>query len=994
MNAKVYCAIAFLFNAGILTGSVFKAPEGWRVYPENSAEVSKVADSGLIIKKKPEAEAAAFYSNPMPLKPNTAYVLSFSAANDSAKGLVVSGTSAANSDISKIGAEWKDFEVAFATSDNPSVQERTARLGGWRNDGEIRFKNINIHEYLPLALGSGLGIGPMESVRGGVYEFSSQWGLFGNAVAPLAATQNSPFFNSNRWCLGDGASVAFDFGIKDKKQLGGEVEINVCYNPDKMLVEVFASPDGAEFEKVGEISDGANCKIKLPNRMFPCGKMAIKAAGKARGKKSMVQIDNLTYKAALKDKSIEIFGELAGAAKITCCDFIGVQKDSWREDSKKIKINVDAPEDLRLCMDVSGKTRQGRAFSKKIQVNFKRGKNVAEADLPFKLGDASELKISMPSLDWVLDYRAVADNAALLKSDVGGRLLPSGFKGLKIWQSSTMGKLDRNCAVPSQNDSAIRLHCARNEIESAQIAFVSDEGARVKIGIGELVSDAGKSKIGKDCAEIFLVDYVPVDKTTDKYGKRGNWPDPLPRLRDGIFDAPAGKVQPVWVAVSVPNSAVPGIYRGYLSVECGQVKSKIPVELEVFNFSLPDIPSIRTAFGDNVYSFAPYYRDFESARDGIKKRLRSMMARAKISPYAREDTRPKYRLVYPGGDKSKTPKVEFDWSDFDANVKELVDVYKANALVLNVEGVGGGTFHERHPGMLGEIKEGDARYNAVIADYFSQINSHIVDKGWTKVFYTYNFDEPEERDYPFVSNEISKIKRYAPDIKVMLTEQPEPQLYGFPDIWCMLSDYLVPEVCAQRKQKGEEIWWYVCTHPRAPYAGAFIDHPGTDLRVWLWQSFKYGVDGILFWSVTYSHSPTAYPDSVQNPYLDPMSWTVGYGLPKGAKVPWGNGDGRFFYPPISCKNGEKAEASEEIVGSMRLEILRDGIEDYEYLCILRRLIGQKSAKLSTAEIAYFNALLEVPDSITRSMTEYTFDATPIEKRRMKIARAIEKLNSL
>ena len=56
-----------------------------------------------------------------------------------------------------------------------------------------------------------------------------------------------------------------------------------------------------------------------------------------------------------------------------------------------------------------------------------------------------------------------------------------------------------------------------------------------------------------------------------------------------------------------------------------------------------------------------------------------MMARAKISPYAREDTRPKYRLVYPGGDKSKTPKVEFDWSDFDANVKELVDVYKANA---------------------------------------------------------------------------------------------------------------------------------------------------------------------------------------------------------------------------------------------------------------------------------------------------------------------------
>ena len=994
MKVKVYCAIAFLFNAGVFANGVFKAPEGWRVFPENAAEVAKVEDGELTIKKKTEVEAAAFYSEPMPLKPNSAYVLSFSAVNDSAQGLVVSGTSAVNNDISKIGSDWKNFEVAFATSANPSIQECTARLGGWRNNGQIKFRGISVREYLPLSSDSKFGMGAMEFVRGGVYKFSSQWGIFGNAVPPVAITQNSPFFNSNRWCFGDGSSIAFPLGVPGKKQLGGEIEVGVNYNPDNMLLEIFASPDGAGFEKVCELADGVNCKVKLPEKLYPCEKITIKIVGKARGKKSMVQIDNLSYKASLNDKSLEVFGELLGAAKITCCGFIDVQRQSWRANSKKIKIKVDAPADLRSQIVFTGKNRNGKEFSKKIPLDLKRGKNLAEVDLPFKLESAAELKISISDYDWTLDYRAVANNFALLNSDDGGRILPAGLKNIAIWQSSTMHKLAQNCGIPKEKSPGIKLRCARNELESAQIAFASKEGAKVKIDTGEFVSGDGKSKIGKDRVEIFLVDYVPIDKTTDKYGKRGNWPDPLPPLKNGIFDVSPGKVQPIWITVSVPNSANPGIYRGYLSVESGSEKSKIPIELEVFNFSLPDVSTIRTAFGDNVYSFAPYYRDFASARAGIKKRLRSMMARAKISPYAREDTRPKYKFVYPGGDKTKTPKVEFDWSDFDAKVKELIDVYKANALVLNVEGVGGGTFHERHPGMLGEIKEGDARYAAVIADYFSQINSHIVDRGWTKIFYTYNFDEPEERDYAFVSNEISKIKRNAPDIKVMLTEQPEPALYGFPDIWCMLSDYLVPEVCAQRKQKGEEIWWYVCTHPRAPYAGAFIDHPGTDLRVWLWQSFKYGVEGILFWSVTYSHSQTAYPDSVQNPYLDPMSWAIGYGLPKGAKSSWGNGDGRFFYPPYSCKDGKKAEASDEIIGSMRLEILRDGIEDYEYLCILKRLLGQKSSKLSAGEIAEFKALLEVPDSITSSMTEYTFVGAPIEKRRLQVARAIERLNSL
>ena len=76
--------------------------------------------------------------------------------------------------------------------------------------------------------------------------------------------------------------------------------------------------------------------------------------------------------------------------------------------------------------------------------------------------------------------------------------------------------------------------------------------------------------------------------------------------------------------------------------------------------------------------------------------------------------------------------------------------------------------------------------------------------------------------------------------------------------------------------------------PRAPYATLFIDHPGTDLRVWLWQTWKARVSGILVWETVYWTSKSAYPDSRQNPYEDAASWA------DSIRYNWGNGDGRFL----------------------------------------------------------------------------------------------------
>ncbi|MBN1852996.1 MAG: DUF4091 domain-containing protein, partial [Pirellulales bacterium] len=132
----------------------------------------------------------------------------------------------------------------------------------------------------------------------------------------------------------------------------------------------------------------------------------------------------------------------------------------------------------------------------------------------------------------------------------------------------------------------------------------------------------------------------------------------------------------------------------------------------------------------------------------------------------------------------------------------------------------------------------------------------------------------------------------------------------------------------------------------------------------------------------------------QDPYADPMGWVSGYSTPPGTRRAWGNGDGRFLYPPEAAANGRPAKpVLDPPVSSIRLEMLRDGIEDYEYLFLLKNLISKRTGQLTDRQVAEIQQFLTVPPEITSDMTHFTTDPTPIEIRRQAIARAIEALTA-
>ncbi len=341
--------------------------------------------------------------------------------------------------------------------------------------------------------------------------------------------------------------------------------------------------------------------------------------------------------------------------------------------------------------------------------------------------------------------------------------------------------------------------------------------------------------------------------------------------------------------------------------------------------------------------------------------------------------------------------VKLDFSRWDEPMARAIDHYHFNSFRLPIPGMGGGTFHARNDPQLLGFTDDTPHYRAMFNSYCRQVQEHLRQKGWLDEAFVYWFDEPAPRDYAFVTNGFNKLKAAAPDINRMLTEQVEPELIGGPNIWCPVSDAYQHEAAQERRKHGEKFWWYVCTGPKAPYCTLFIDHPGTELRVWLWQTWQRGIDGILVWETNYWTSSAAYPPSgaPQNPYEDPMGWTSGYSTPEGQKRPWGNGDGRFIYPPLAAADANPAgPVPDGPVDSIRWEMLRDGIEDYEYFVILKRLLDAKADKLDAQTRARYEGLLTVPEDVTRDMTTFTVAPAPLERHRVEVARAIARLDRL
>ncbi|MCS7300530.1 MAG: DUF4091 domain-containing protein [Fimbriimonadales bacterium] len=916
------------------------------------------------------------------LEPNRTYAFRVRLKGEGTGGCAIVGANVANRDFIPT-REWQTAEYVFRTP--ADTRDAFVRVGHWQWRGEILFDQPQlvpvevVHtRYGDLTLGEG------EVIRNGRYTFTSRLdGALSNTQAPIR--EFTADFNTNRFVFSPNAQATFRHAIGDYRIRRATLRLHVPYEQDGALA-IHLRKDEGDWQAVHLVRERGAHEFEIPPALLPARTLEVRLIGQS----GVIQVDRYTLdaelerapRATLAGRSLALYPlQQARALQVKP---LALQRDAQGKWSLLIEVANPTPKSLAV-RSFQQTARASRKHLGEQSVRLAPSQSVQVAlSLPEPSAHSDEPVVGLvDERDRVVWSVRLKPQARFLEWAHYGYRLAGAPDWAGMWWCEWGWKVGRTRGLPLQTRPAVRASAARGEYEPVQIVLRPPQPLRLlKAELSDLQS--GKHRIRASHFELREVAYVYVEHPTDGLGAPDEYPDPLPPLQLPL-DLAAGQNQPLWLTFYAPYGTPAGVYRGSLTLHTDRGVVAIPLEFTVYDFDLPRTPTLRSGFGVSAERVFLYHKPrTEAQKRELWDRYMQAFRRARLNPY-------NFYLNWYGV-RLENGQVALDFSEFDLMARRYLDELGFNSFVLPIYGLPGGRYPNYSQAEFLGYKEGTPEYERLWSDYMRQLQEHLRKNGWLHKAYIYWYDEPEEADYPFVRRVNERIKRAAPDLTVMLTEQPEPPLIGSVDLWCPLTAFVPLDSIRQRRAAGEEVWWYVCTGPRAPYATLFIDHPGTEMRVWLWQTRKYGVQGVLIWDTTWWHNQFAYPDRLQNPWNDPMSYVWDARFKPGTREFWGNGDGRLLYPPRRDPNASNEPIIADPIPSLRWECLRDGAEDYEYFALLERLIEQAERKqVDAALLNQARALLRVPDSVVKSMTEFTFDPRPLNEHRDKLAAMIVRL---
>lgn len=494
---------------------------------------------------------------------------------------------------------------------------------------------------------------------------------------------------------------------------------------------------------------------------------------------------------------------------------------------------------------------------------------------------------------------------------------------LKTWLSEGFTKITGSEPSPDKSTCGISIYAAKSSSCSFQISFRSD----ADISGLTLETDTDPEGI---VSELFRVHMLDV--------KGEEWPDPLSPFL-GNLCLPAGKTRSLYIRFSVGAEAKPGEYRRVftLNTAAGKTLETYTVNIRVWNFKLPDKPSMSTALIldrksiELVYGYIKDYHDplpaeYRDETDEIYKYYYDYLLRNRICPYILPydilDDRADSYL-----DDKRVTTVYIPHKSDDDELKKIwyklnrKPEWAAKAIIYPVD-------EPTSKEMLEEIREKTAHYRSICPGI----------RCATSFFCNIDYDENTD-----------EIGFLADNLDVLCFKQKcwfDPAMYS-PE---QMKKYPpMKERTEELRRRGKTIWSYVCWEPRRPFANLLVDEPGIDHRILFWQQFDVGAEGFLYWDVNYWECLGGDPWSSM------------------ATVPWLSddviGDGCLLY------NGEKHGVKGPLP-SKRFECVREGIEDYELLCIAKSAMGEEWID------KYIRCVTQ--DIITYTQDERTFAAIRAE----------------
>ncbi len=500
---------------------------------------------------------------------------------------------------------------------------------------------------------------------------------------------------------------------------------------------------------------------------------------------------------------------------------------------------------------------------------------------------------------------------------------------------------------------SVELCSARREYESFQAVILplARDLEKVDVRFGALKQLGGTGRIAPVHCTWRTQPYVQPLPCYAYPGTDCLAPRPDPLLPGEPFDLPRRRYKPLWITVYTPPKTPAGQYVGTMTVTAkGARPHNLTIKLRVWDYEIP-LPG-RFRCQTNFGMGAPgrfYGRKIDQK---WRREWYAFLMKYRFSPTAQYS-------------RSFSPHPD--------------DIEFCRARGCNVWILGGLSGQKNVP-----VEEYRKRYE--------------IAKAHGILPYCHVYIGDETSNFELMRKKANILHANFPGLKVMVGgSRPRKELIGYIDIWdpTMSTGTKLygfnPEEMEQASRRGEEVMWYVACGPNHPYPNVQMGDPLFASRMIFWLTWKYRITGFEYYCFAiWGKNPTIKPP-----------WP---------KSPWHcysfrhtNGDGQLCYPG---PGGRPAS-------SVRLDNIRDGIEDWEAMFVLEGAVeAMRNAvadgnlpKQSTVRVGRERvtpaglakraaSALAIDESFCKDVTHWSLDPAGLQRRRNEVSRLIEAVVGL
>lgn len=472
----------------------------------------------------------------------------------------------------------------------------------------------------------------------------------------------------------------------------------------------------------------------------------------------------------------------------------------------------------------------------------------------------------------------------------------------------------------------------KGERVSAQVLlWTTEEVRQAQVTVSDFKGKQGNT-LDKSIASSHFVRYVMTDEFAQGCGHRK--PEDFAAslsadMLDNVssFDLEAKKVRPVWISINIPRDASKGVYTAVVDIRGERAKTqKLTLEVEVIDQVLPEAkqwtyhldqwqhPSaVARTEGLELWSDAHFEAMKPVMQLLVNAGQKVITATVNKDPWNVQTYDPYADMII--WTKKKDGNWSYDYTVFDKWVQFMMDLGVTKMINCYSIVPWNNEIHYRDEtsGKLVNVvaKPGTSIFEELWTPFLKDFVRHVREKGWLDIT-NIAMDERsrEEMDAAF-----ALLKKAAPELGVSYADNHKTYK-RFPDsddISIAIGHPFTPEDLVDRRSRGLNTTFYICCSDAFPNQFTFSDPAESTYLAWYAEAADF--DGMLRW---------AYNSWVENPQQDSRFRT------------WPAGDTYIVYP-----FGRS---------SIRYERMLEGIQDYEKLQLVKKVLMAKSDTASLQKL--------------------------------------------